>query len=298
MVVSTELREIPGSMAGSVIAVTSPEPPIRRPNGAEELLPIPSVGRIFRCSRPVRWADVDSGGRMRLDAIARLLQDVATDDTAELELDEHEAWVVRRTLIHQHRAAESGESLELATFCSGIGSRWAERRIVVTGDRGARIDAVALWVHLDPTSGRPKLLPPRFRTDFAAAAAGREITARQVIDPVLPVDPAAITQTWHPRSSDIDILDHVNNAVGWAVVEQVLATQLAMTGFFPGSAGDPRADAFRAAIEFRDAIGRDVVESGAALPIVSVADGRTTRLTLWSADGSIPHLSASFEPLT
>jgi hypothetical protein len=112
------------------------------------------------------------------------------------------------------------------------------------------------------------------------------------------VDPAAITQTWHPRSSDIDILDHVNNAVGWAVVEQVLATQLAATGFFPGSAGDPRADSFRAAIEFRDAIGRDVVESGAALPIVSVIEDRTTRLTLWSADGTNPHLSASFEPLT
>jgi acyl-ACP thioesterase len=285
-------------VAGSVLVVTSPESPIRRPIGAGELLPIPSVGRVFHQSRQVRWGDVDSGGRLRLDAIARLLQDIATDDTAELALVEPEAWVVRRTLIDQARPAQSGELLELSTFCSGIGSRWAERRIVITGDLGARIDAVALWVHLDPISGRPKLLPPRFRGDFAAAAAGREVTARQVIDPVLTADPGVITQQWHPRSSDIDILDHVNNAIGWAVVEQVLATQLAATGFFPGSAGDPRADSFRAAIEFRDAIGRDVAESGMALPIASVFEGRSTRLTVWSADASIPHLSAAFEPLT
>ena len=286
------------AVAGSVDAVTSPESPIHRPNGAEELLPVPVVGRVFRQSRRVRWGDVDSGGRVRLDAIARLLQDIATDDTAELALAEPEAWVVRRTLIHQVRAAQSGELLELATFCSGIGSRWAERRIAITGDHGAQIDAVALWVHLDPISGRPKLVPPRFRGDFATAAAGREVTARQVIDPVQPTDPGMITQHWHPRSCDIDILDHVNNAIGWAVVEQVLATQLAVTGFLPGSAGDPRADAFRAAIEFRDAIGRDVAESGASLPIMSVVEDRSTRLTLRSADGSIPHLSATFEPLT
>ncbi len=249
----------------------------------------------------MRWADVDSGGRLRLDAIARLLQDIATDDSADLAATaatgEEEAWVVRRTLIEQQRSAEQGESLELATFCSGLGSRWAERRIIITGDRGARIDAVSLWVHLDAGSGRPKLLPSRFRTDYAAAAAGREVTARQVIEPVLPTDPSVTTQQWHPRATDIDILDHVNNAVGWAVVEQVLATRLATTGFRPGSAGDPRADAFRAAIEFRDAIGRDVVESGAALPILSVVQDRSTRLTLWSADGSVPHLSAGFEPL-
>lgn len=280
--------------------MTSAEPPIRRPNGAEELLPIPATGRVFRGTRLVRWADVDSGGRLRLDAIARLLQDIATDDTADLaataDTDE-EAWVVRRTLIEQQQSAEQGESLELATFCSGVGSRWAERRIVITGDRGARIDAASLWVHLDAGSGRPKLLPSRFRTEHAAAAAGREVTARQVIDSVRRTDPSVTTQEWHPRATDIDILDHVNNAVGWAVVEQVLATRLATTGFRPGSAGDPRADSFRAAIEFRDAIGREVVESGAALPVLSVAQDRTTRLTLWSADGSVPYLSAGFEPL-
>ena len=277
--------------------MTPLDPSVRRANGAEELCPLPSVGRIFRCTRQVRWADVDSGGRLRLDAIARLLQDVATDDTAELGLAEAEAWVVRRTLIHQIRAAEQGETLELATFCSGLGSRWAERRISITGEGGASLEAAALWVHLDPVSGRPRLLPDRFGTEFAAAAAGREVTARQTIEAVAIAASGATVRQWHPRSTDIDVLDHVNNAIGWAVLEQVLADRLATTGFRPGSAGDPRADGFLAAIEFRDPVDRSVVESGAALPVASVIDGDRTALTMWSPDGTTAHLSAEFRPL-
>lgn len=278
--------------------MTPVDPSVRRANGAEELLPLPPVGRIFRCTRQVRWGDIDSGGRLRLDAIARLLQDVATDDTAELGLAEAEAWVVRRTRIHQIRAAEQGEILELATFCSGLGSRWAERRISITGNGGASIEAVALWVHLDPVSGRPKLLPARFGTEFAAAAAGREVTARQTIEAVPVGAPGATVRQWYPRSTDIDILDHVNNAIGWAVIEQVLADRLATTGFRPGSAGDPRADRFLAAIEFRDAIDRSAVESGTALPIASRMDEDRTTLTMWSSDGATAHLSAEFLPLS
>ena len=278
--------------------MTIEEPPNRRANGAEELLAIPVVGRVFRSARRVRWGDVDSGGRLRLDAIARLLQDVATDDTADLGLAEAEAWVVRRTLIQQNRAAEQGETLELATFCSGLGSRWAERRISITGEGGASIEAAALWVHLDPLSGRPKLLPGRFGTEFAAAAAGREVTARQTIEAVPVEASGAMVRQWYPRSTDIDILDHVNNAIGWSVVEQVLADQLARTGFAPGSAGDPRADSFLAAVEFRDAIGRDVVESGSPMSVAVRATDRRTTLTLWSPDGMTPHLNAQFEPLT
>lgn len=278
--------------------MTPSDPVIDRANGAEELLPIPSVGRVFRCSRQVRWADVDSGGRLRLDALARLLQDVATDDTAELALPDAEAWVVRRTLIEQVQAAEHDETLELATFCSGIGGRWAERRISITGELGARIEAVALWVHLDPLSGRPKRLPARFGTEFAAAAAGREVTARQTIALVPRNAPDVSVRPWYPRSTDIDILDHVNNAIGWSVVEQVLSDQLMRTGFTPGSAGDPRAGAFRAAVEFRDAIGRDLVESGSPLSVTTKVNDRCTNLTLWSPDGTTPHLSAQFEPLT
>ena len=50
-----------------------------------------------------------------------------------------------------------GEHLELATFCSGLGKMWAERRTTVTSSdqEDACVEAVSLWVHLDPESWRP-----------------------------------------------------------------------------------------------------------------------------------------------
>ena len=291
------VRIIPRRPADSVGPVTDLEPRAGRPNGAETILPAPSTGRVFRTTRAVRWGDVDSGGRVRLDAIARYLQDIATDDSDDRRPPDPEAWVVRRTLIQQTQAAEAGERLELATFCGGIGSRWAERQVAITGDRGASIDAISLWVHLDAETGRPKLLPQQFRDIHAEAAGGREVTARQVLE-LIPVGAeGAESSFWYPRSTDVDILDHVNNAIGWAVLEQVCARRLAATGFRPGSAGDPRADSFRAEIEFRDAIDRSVAESGEPLHISSVATDGLVALTLWSADGVTAHLSARFESL-
>ena len=40
-------------------------------------LPIPAAGRTFAAHRRVRLADMDEHGRVRLDAVARFLQDVA-----------------------------------------------------------------------------------------------------------------------------------------------------------------------------------------------------------------------------
>ena len=49
----------------------------------EELVPIPTGVRTFASRRVVRLADMDVWGRVRLDAIARYLQDVAIEDVDE-----------------------------------------------------------------------------------------------------------------------------------------------------------------------------------------------------------------------
>jgi len=43
-------------------------------------IPVPTEGRTFSARRRVGLADLDRYGRVRLDAIARILQDVAIDD--------------------------------------------------------------------------------------------------------------------------------------------------------------------------------------------------------------------------
>ena len=186
----------------------------------EALLPIPEVGRTFVTERRVRLGDASPGGRLRLDAAARYLQDIARDDAVDGGLDGEMGWVVRRTTIEVGRPPVFGELVRLTTFCSGFGGRWAERRTVIEGDADGRIEAVALWVHLDAASGRPLKLTPRFHEVYGEAARGRKVGAR-LHHPDPP--PGLEQRGWPLRFCDFDVLAHVNNAVYWSVVEEELA---------------------------------------------------------------------------
>jgi len=264
-----------------------------RENGATRLLPEPSVGRVFRTSRRIRLAEVDATARLRLDAAARVLQDVATDDSHDLGRLRARAWVVRRTVIEQHAPARYNEELSLVTFCSGLGTRWAERRVSMHGDRGGLLETVTLWVHLDPESGRPARLPDEFVDVYAGPAGGREVTARQLHDPVRPEDDDVHTMPWWPRVTDLDVLDHVNNAASWEVLEQSVDRAVER-----GLLDDDRAGAVRAEVEFRDPIGADVVRSAMPMTVAYCVRGGVLDTTLWSIDGTTAHVTARFAPLS
>ncbi|HEV3227608.1 MAG TPA: acyl-ACP thioesterase domain-containing protein [Acidimicrobiales bacterium] len=179
----------------------------------------PARGRRFSGSRRVRLGDVTPKGRLRLDAVARYLQDVANDDAVDAIGDDAAAWVVRRTRIHVERFPVFREHVELTTWASGVGSRWAERRTSIEGAGGGRIEAEALWVHVDLESGRPKVLPAGFHAQYGEAAGGRTVSAR-LHHPGVEV--GAEHHPWPVRFADFDVMGHVNNAVYWAAVEEHL----------------------------------------------------------------------------
>ena len=68
-------------------------------------MPIPASGRTFRTRYRIRLSDMDETGRLRLDAVARFLQDAATDDVEETGwgVPEH-LWVIRAVRIEVHAA--------------------------------------------------------------------------------------------------------------------------------------------------------------------------------------------------
>jgi len=67
-----------------------------RPAATAEFLPPPAAGRVFTAGYPIQRTDVTPDGRLRLDALARDLQDVAEDDVADSGLAEPCDWLVRR----------------------------------------------------------------------------------------------------------------------------------------------------------------------------------------------------------
>jgi acyl-ACP thioesterase len=169
-------------------------------------------------------------GRLRLDATARFLQDIAADDAADAGLREA-TWVVRRTVLEINGRPQVGDRIQLTTFCGGLGSRWAERRTSVVGP-GSRIEAAAIWVFLD-AEGRPAALPPLFHAAYAEAAGDRKVSTR-LVHPGKPEHSAdeapRVHKKWPLRGSDFDVLGHVNNSVYWAAVEDGFDGQLASDG--------------------------------------------------------------------
>jgi acyl-ACP thioesterase len=240
-----------------------------------ELVPRPSVGRVFEEARRVRLGDVSPGGRLRLDAATRYLQDLSADDTADAALPDADAWVVRKTVIEVRTFPRYLEPLELATWCSGTGSHWAERRISVVGQAGGSIDAATTWVHLDPSTGRPKRVPSGFEELYGEASGGRRVKAR-LVHPDPPDD--APRMAWALRFTDFDVLSHVNNAAYWEAVEEALAGRRQLRA------------PLRAEVEHRTAI-----ERGATVDVVTHDDGDD--LSVWLvADGAVA-ASARVQPI-
>lgn len=176
-------------------------------------------GRRFRHHARVGLGDAAPDGRARLDALARWLQDAAYLDVVDAGFEGRGAWVVRRSRMEIARFPAFGEPLELTTWASGLGKMWAERRTTIAGERGGAVEATALWVFVDPESGRPLPLEPAQVAAWGTSAAGRRVRARLTHDDAPAEAPAT---PWRFRRADLDVADHVNNAAYWEVVEEDL----------------------------------------------------------------------------
>lgn len=187
--------------------------------GFTEIVPAPEHGRVFREPRRAALGDCAPTGRMRLDAIARWLQDVGYDDVEDAGVADHAVWVVRRARMRIARFPRFGERAELATFCSGVGRAWAERRTSITrlGESSSDVEAVSLWVHLDPLTWRPAPFTDEEIAVYGETAGDRHINQRLRHPP-----PADVQRRlrWTFRATESDVAQHINNAAYWAVLEE------------------------------------------------------------------------------
>lgn len=184
-----------------------------------ELVPPPAGGRLFEREVVPGLADATGSGRVRLDAIARWLQDIAYGDIVDAGLADRGAWVVRRARMKVEAFPRFGAPTSVRTFCSAAGRLAAERRTSVSGG-GAAIEAVAMWIHVDTETLRPLRLGEEFQAVYGASAGSRKANFRlSHPDPIA----GAASSPWRFRASDVDIAGHVNNAAYWEPVEELFA---------------------------------------------------------------------------
>lgn len=183
----------------------------------EPFVPVPAQGRVFAARRRIRLADMDERGRLRLDGVARFLQDVAIDDVEETGwgAPEH-LWFVRSIRVDVLAPFLADREVDLTTWCSGMAAIAAGRRWSLRGDGGGRIEVDSVWIHLGPDA-----VPARIEGfgAYEEATGGRRVSTKLE----LPDPPADAARTpWPLRATDVDVHGHLNNAVYWQAVEERL----------------------------------------------------------------------------
>jgi acyl-ACP thioesterase len=185
----------------------------------EPLVPRPPTGRTFRVGYRIRLSDADASGRLRLDAVARYLQDAAIDDVAETGwgAPEH-LWVLRTVRMDVVQPFLADGEVDIVTWGSSFSSLAAGRRWSLSGDAGGAIEVDSTWIHLGPDA-RPARIGTGFE-DYAEAAQGR-VASTKLSLPVPSIDGNRFA--WPLRATDVDRMGHVNNASYWKAVEHRLA---------------------------------------------------------------------------
>ena len=200
-----------------------------------DFVPATGSGRAYEAEITPGVADVVGGGRSRLDAIARWLQELARQDLEDAGFGGRGVWIVRRTRIRVEAFPRYGEPLALRTFCSGIGRFSAERRTTIEGPE-SRVETVSRWICMQLDGARPQRFEDDFRDAYAASAGDRGANVR-VRHPEPPAGPSE--RPWSFRATDLDVAGHVNNTHFWAPLEEEFL-----------AAGDP--DDFDGEVEHRD----------------------------------------------
>jgi acyl-ACP thioesterase len=166
----------------------------------------------------IRLSDADAAGRLRLDAVARYLQDAAIDDVEETDwgAPEH-LWVLRAVRIDVVAPFLADSVVDVVTWGSSVSALAAGRRWTLSGDAGGVIEVDSTWIHLD-RDARPARIGEGFE-GYAEAAQGRVASTKLTL--VAPPT-EGVRIAWPLRATDVDRMGHVNNASYWAAVEQRL----------------------------------------------------------------------------
>ncbi|NNN18788.1 MAG: hypothetical protein HKL84_02925 [Acidimicrobiaceae bacterium] len=181
-----------------------------------------STSRQFQLTRRVALSDTDPSGRLRLDACARFLQDVAAFDAIDADISVLGNWILRRNTISVASLPTYGTRVLSNTYLTGSGRAWVERTSVISDIDSGRIylTARALWVLTHSGTGAPISVPEALYDVYGPLALQHKITIRDAKRELLP--PGASLLPWQIRYCDQDILSHLNNATYLEALEEVL----------------------------------------------------------------------------
>lgn len=185
--------------------------------------PVPGIDNGFLAGYRVRFDEAGPDGRIRTSVLLRYAQDIAWRHSEALGFDRgwYQArglgWVVRGVQLELHEPIPIGHTLRVSTAVVGHRRIWARRLgACALADGRPAATITTDWVLLDARN-RIVRIPP----DFGLAFTNPEVESEILRVPAIESSPA-IETTIDVRPSDLDPLDHVNNAVYVDWLEEAL----------------------------------------------------------------------------
>lgn len=185
--------------------------------------PIPGIDNGYLAGYRVRFDEAGANGLLRTSALLRYAQDVAWRHSEQLGFDRawYQArglgWVVRGCELEVLEPIPIGHTLRVSTAVVGHRRIWARRLGECRLADGRPAATVTTdWVLLD---ARNRVV--RIPADFGVAFTNPEVRS-EILRVETPPGAAARVTELHVRPSDLDPLDHVNNAVYVDWLEEAL----------------------------------------------------------------------------
>jgi acyl-ACP thioesterase len=202
------------------------------------LAPLPRTGYVFRTSWPVATGDIGTNLDLRLDSVARYIQEVGAQNLVDAgEAEDHPHWLVQRTVIDVLEPIDFPNGVSFSRWCSALSSRWCTMRVDLVGDDGGRIETEGFWIAINSKTLTPQRVSETLVEKFASTTEVHRLKwARWLDDP----DDVDEEVPFPLRRTDIDIFEHVTNTAYWHAIHEVVAR-------FPDVCTPP----YRAVVEYR-----------------------------------------------
>ena len=194
------------------------------------------MNRQFCLIHTVRYDECNCDGVLTPVAFLRYMQDIASRDAEDAQLVGEGYWVIKRTLMSFASSIPLHATLELKTYGIGFSRitalRGYEARQALTPRDEPLVSARTLWVYVN-SSGRPVRLPERTAEIWMPDG----VLSPQSEQPFpafpegLPVTTLAVVQF-----SEIDLMQHLNNASVVEILDNAGWEALASSGISPAGA--------------------------------------------------------------
>ncbi|MCP9273399.1 acyl-[acyl-carrier-protein] thioesterase [Mycolicibacterium arenosum] len=232
------------------------------PDAERPLSPLPEAGYVYRTSWPVMTGDIDDQLHLRLDGVGRYIQEVGAENLVDAgEAENHPHWIVNRTVIDVIEPIEWPNDISFSRWCSALSSRWCTMRVQLVGSDGGRIETEGFWIAINKDTLTPSRVSDTLTEKFASTTTEHRLKWRPWLRDLTD---ATAESPFALRRTDIDIFQHVTNAVYWHAVHEVMADH-------PDIATAP----YRAVVEYRKPI-----RYGEQVVIRSARDGDSVHIAL------------------